>query len=429
MTIDSIAIRPGDAGYDDARTTIAGIAEPAVVLRPTDTADVVAALEYVRAADLELAIRSGGHNALGFGNSDGGAVIDVSGLDSIEVLGEGRVRIGAGAKWGAVAKALGEHGLAITSGDTMSVGVGGLTQAGGMGWMVRKHGLTIDSVLGAEVVTAAGDVVRADPDTNPDLFWALRGGAGNFGIVTAFEFQAQPVTTVHFGTIGFATNDVPQLLKGWAAAMESAPEELCTALALMPGFGDFPAGAMMWVAYCGDDPSAIEPLRSIGNVLSDTVEEKAYAEVLEEAHPPEGIQPVIGNTLVESLTGDCIDAIVAAYSAGTAGRVVFLRNLGGAMSRVAADATAFAHRSAQALVVSAKFLPLDASAELVSAAREEWQTIGRHGIGSYAGFLGSDTPEDLSTLYPPETMSRLVEVKRAWDPDNVFRSNTNIPPD
>ena len=192
-TIDQIAIRPGDAEYDAARTTIAGTAEPAVVLRPTDTAEVVAALEYAREAGLEIAVRSGGHNALGFGNSDGGAVIDVSRLDSVEVFGDGRVRIGAGAQWGAAAATLAEHGLAITSGDTVSVGVGGLTQAGGMGWMVRKHGLTIDSVVGAEVVTASGDVVRADTDTNPDLFWALRGGGGNFGVVTRFEFRLHPV--------------------------------------------------------------------------------------------------------------------------------------------------------------------------------------------------------------------------------------------
>lgn len=428
MTIDHIAIRPGDTGYDEARTTIAGTAEPAVVLRPTDTAEVVAALEYVRAAGLDLAIRSGGHNALGFGNSDGGAVIDVSRLDSVEVLGDGRARIGAGAKWGAAAAALAEHGLAITSGDTVSVGVGGLTQAGGIGWMVRKHGLTLDSVLGAEVVTASGEVVRADAQTNADLFWALRGGAGNFGIVTAFEFQAQPVTTIHFGTIAYALDDVPQLLKGWAAVMESAPEELSTALALMPGFGDFPAGAILWVAYCGDDPSAIDPLRSLGNVQSDTVSEKRYADVLEEAHPPEGIQPVIGNAFLEQLSGDAIDAITAAYAGGTAGRVVFFRSLGGAMGRVDADATAFAHRGAQVLVVSAKFLPLDAPGDLVEAARSEWQTIGRHGIGSYAGFLGSDTPEDLAALYPPATLARLVEVKRAWDPDNVFRRNFNIKP-
>jgi FAD/FMN-containing dehydrogenase len=428
MTIDQIAIRPGDSEYDAARTTIVGTAEPVVVLRPTDTAEVVAALEYVRAGGLELAVRSGGHNALGFGNSDGGAVIDLSRLDTVEFLGDGRVRIGAGAKWGAAATALAEQGLAITSGDTISVGVGGLTQAGGIGWMVRKHGLTIDSVLGAEVVTASGDVVRADDNTNSDLFWALRGGAGNFGIVTAFELQAQPVTTVHFGTISLALDDVPQLLKSWAETMRTAPDELSTALVLMPGFGDFPPGAVLYVCYCGDDPTTVDSLRALGNITADTVAETPYADVLEEAHPPEGIAPVIGNTLLEDLTGESIDAITTAYSAGTAGRVVFLRSLGGAMGRVDPEATAFAHRDAQFLVVSAKFLPVGAPDEAVAAARAEWQTIGRHGIGSYAGFLGSDTDDDIAALWPSATLARLTEVKRAWDPDNVFRRNFNVRP-
>jgi FAD/FMN-containing dehydrogenase len=292
--------------------------------------------------------------------------------------------------------------------------------------MVRKHGLTIDSVLAAEVVTAGGQVVRADSVTNPDLFWALRGGAGNFGVVTAFELQAQPVSTVHFGTIAFALEDVPQLLKSWSGAMSDAPDELSTALVLMPGFGDFPAGAVLYVCYCGDDPSAIEPLRSLGTITADTVTEMRYADVLEEAHPPEGIIPVIGNTLVEDLSGEVIDAIATAYAAG--GRVVFLRSLGGAMGRVDPGATAFAHRSAQAMVVSAKFLPPGSTTEDIEAARAEWQTIGRHGVGSYAGFLGSDTPDDIAALWPPETLARLTEVKRAWDPDNVFRRNFNIAP-
>jgi FAD/FMN-containing dehydrogenase len=347
-------------------------------------------------------------------------------MSAVEVLDGGRVRIGAGATWGSAATTLAEHGLAITSGDTISVGVGGLTQAGGIGWMVRKHGLTIDSVLAAEVVTAAGEVVRADSGTNPELFWALRGGAGNFGVVTSFEFQAQPVSTVHFGIISYALEDLSQLLKGWGEVMRSAPDELSTALALMPGFGDFPAGVMLWVCYCGDDPSAIEPLRAIGTVTSDDVIERAYADVLEEAHPPQGIVPVIGNTLVESLSAEVIGAIVAAYDQG--GRVVFLRSLGGAMGRVAADATAFAHRDAEALIVSAKFLPEGADPDLIAEARATWQTIGEHGVGSYAGFLGSDTPEDLAALYPPETLARLVEVKRAWDPANQFRRNFNNKP-
>jgi FAD/FMN-containing dehydrogenase len=428
MTIDHIAIRPGDTDYDSARTTIAGTAEPAVVLRPTSVDEVVAALEYARATGLEVAVRSGGHNALNFGNSDGGAVIDLGRLDSVEVLDGGRVRVGGGATWGPVATSLAEHGLAITSGDAVSVGVGGLTQAGGMGWMVRKHGLTLDSLLGAEVVTASGDVVRADATTNPDLFWALRGGAGNFGIVTSLEIQAQPVTTVHFGTISFALEDVPQLLKGWAGAMDAAPDELSTALVLMPGFGDFPAGALLYVAYCGDDPAALDPLRTLGTVVADTVTEQPYADVLEEAHPPPGILPVIGNTLVEELTAECIDAVTAAYAEGGNGRVVFVRSLGGAFSRVDPDATAFAHRSAQAMIVSAKFLPLDAPDDVVAAARAEWETIGRHGIGAYAGFLGAATEADVATLWPTRTLDRLREVKRAWDPENVFRRNFNVRP-
>ena len=426
MSIEQMAIRPGDADYDEARTTITGTAEPAVVLRPTTPEEVAASLHHARAEGLPLAIRSGGHNALGFGNIDGGAVLDVSRLDQVELLGDGRVRIGAGATWGPAAATLAEHGLAITSGDTLSVGVGGLTQAGGIGWMVRKHGLTIDSLLAAEVVTAAGDVVRASSTENADLFWALRGGAGNFGVVTAFEFQAQPVSTVHYGTIAFTLDDVPQLLKNWAGAMRGAPDELSTTLALMPGFGDFPAGATLFVCLTGDDTAALEPLRTIGTVVADDVSERPYAGILEEAHPPEGIRPVIGNTLVESVDEPLIDAIASAYAGG--GRVVFLRSLGGAFGRVDPAATAFAHRGAEALVVSAAFLPEDAAEDQVDAARAVWRTIGDLGVGSYAGFLGSDTADDIGTLWPAETLERLREVKRRWDPENTFRRNFNVAP-
>lgn len=426
MTIEHIAIRPGDADYDEARTTIASTAEPTIVLRPKTPAEVAASLHHARAEGLSLAIRGGGHNALGFGNIDDGAVLDVSQLDQVEVLGDGRVRIGAGATWGPAAAALAEHGLAITSGDTLSVGVGGLTQAGGIGWMVRKYGLTIDSLLAAEVVTAAGDVVRASATENADLFWALRGGAGNFGVVTAFEYQAQPVSTVHFGTIAFALDDVPRLLKGWAAAMRSAPDELSTTLAMMPAFGDFPAGAILFVCLAGDDTAALEPLRAISTVVADDVSERPYAEILEEAHPPEGVLPVIGNTLVESVDEPLIDAIATAYAAG--GRVVFLRSLGGAFGRVDPAGTAFAHREAEALVVSAAFLPADATDDQIAAARAVWRTIGDEGVGAYAGFLGSDTAEDIAALWPAETLDRLSQVKRTWDPENTFRRNFNVAP-
>lgn len=426
MTVEQIAIRPGDAEYDEARTTIAGVAEPAVVLRPRTPEEVAAALRQARAEGLPVAIRGGGHNPLGFGNLDGGAVVDLSRMDRVELLGEGRVRIGAGATWGAAAAVLADHGLAITSGDTVSVGVGGLTQAGGMGWMVRKHGLTIDSLLAADLVTAAGDVVHASPAENAELFWALRGGAGNFGVVTALEFQAQPVATVHFGTIAFALDDVPQLLRGWAAAMRSAPDELSTALVLAPRVGDFPGGAIVFACLAAADPAALEPLRAIGTVVADDISERPYPDILEEAHPPEGVHPVFGNTLVRSVDEPLIEAIATAYAGG--GRAVFLRSLGGAFGRVDPAATAFPHRDAEAMVVSAAFLPLDATEDQINAARDVWRTIAEHGFGCYAGFLGSDTPDDIAALWPDATLARLREVKRAWDPENVFRRNFNIAP-
>lgn len=427
MTIDHFAIRPGDPAYDAARTTFTDTAAPAVVLRPTGTAEVAASVAYARSEGLPLAIRSGGHNLLGLGTVDDGVVLDLSRLDGVELLGEGRVRIGGGATWGAAAAALAPHGLAVSSGDTTSVGVGGLSQAGGIGWLVRKHGLTVDHLLAVEIVTAAGEVVRASATEHPELFWAVRGGAGNFGVVTAFEFQAQPVSTVHFGTITFAVDDVALLLKGWAtAAIDDAPDELTTMLVLMPSFDGGDPVAMLYVCLDSDDTSPIDALRSIGTVIAEDLDERPYAEVLEEAHPPEGVLPVIGNALVDSVDDRLIDAIATAYGAG--GRVVFLRSLGGAVARVDRTATAFAHRDADALVVSAAFLPTDATEDQVAAARAVWRTIGDQGIGAYAGFLGSATPDDLAALWPADTLERLREVKRAWDPGNLFRRNFNIEP-
>lgn len=426
MTIDQIAIRPGDADYDEARTTKSGTSSPAAVLRPGTASEVSASLRYAQTEGLPVAIRNGGHNALNYGNIDDGIVIDLSKFDQVEVLSEDRVRIGGGALWGPAAAELGKHGLAISSGDTISVGVGGLTQSGGFGWMLRKHGLALDNLLAAEVVTAAGDVVRASATENEDLFWALRGGAGNFGVVTSLEFQAQPVSTVHYGVIEYALEDLDQLVSGWATAMRVAPDELTTTLALRPAFGPFPAAALVFVCLTGDDTATLEPLRSIGTVVAEDINHVAYAEILEEGPPPQPILPVIGNTFVESVNEPLIDAIVSAYTAG--GRVVFMRYLGGAFGRVDPAATAFAHRGAEAMVISAAFMPPDATEQHAAEARKVWATIGDQGMGSYSGFLGSETAEDIAALWPKDTLDRLREVKRVWDPDNLFRRNFNIAP-
>jgi hypothetical protein len=213
--------------------------------------------------------------------------------------------------------------------------------------------------------------------------------------------------------------------------MRTAPDELTTALLLMPGKGEWPAGVSVFVCYAGhldDADTAIAPLLDIGSVVSNEVKDKPHVDVLEDPHPPPGVLPVVSNTLVPRIDASTVAAISDAYQGGGSGRVIFLRSLGGAMSRVPADSTAFGHRDIEAMVVTAAFLPLDASPEMIAEASEPAEALAAHGVGAYAGFLGSESPNDVERMYPAEALTRLTEVKRAYDPDNVFRHNFNIAP-
>jgi FAD/FMN-containing dehydrogenase len=438
MTADltpAITLRPGDAGYDEAATTYMRTGRPALVVRPHNAADVAAGIQHAIANGLVLSVKSGGHSVLGFATNDDGVVIDLSGIDVIDVVDDaiGHVRIGAGAVWGDVATTLAAHGLSLTSGDTKSVGVGGLTLGGGVGWMVRNHGLTIDSLVAADIVTAAGEPLRLSEDENPDLFWAIRGGGGNFGVVTHFEFMAQRDTAVHAGTITYSIDDVPTLLRGWRDAHRAAPEELNSTLVLMPAFGDeMPAMGMGLVCYAGADQAAADaafaPLLALDGRTGAEITQKPYADVLEEAHPPPGVKAMATNTLVESLTDQVIAAIAEWYAAGTVGHLAFIRALGGAVTRVPSNATAFAHRTAEAMLVGAAFRPTDATDEQLVEAIRPFDAVKALGIGSYSGFLGTATEDDVAAIYPVQTRQRLREVKQKYDPANVFRQNFNIRP-
>jgi FAD/FMN-containing dehydrogenase len=430
-----ITLRPGEEGYTEAATTYMHTGQPALVFRPRDAAEVKAAIQYARSHGLLLSVKSGGHSVLGFGTNDGGIVIDLSGFDSIEVLDDasGLVRIGAGAVWGDVATTLGGHGLSLTSGDTKSVGVGGLTLGGGVGWMVRNHGLTIDSLMAADIVTAGGQVLRVSGNENPDLFWAIRGGGGNFGVVTHLEFIAQPATAVHAGTITYSVDDVPALLRGWSDAHRAAPEELNSTLVLMPAFGDeMPATAMGLVCFAGADQAAADaafvPLLALDNRISTEITEKAYADVLEEAQPPPGVKAMATNALVETVTDEVVAAVTEWYASGTAGQLAFIRALGGAMNRVPSDATAFAHRTVEAMIVGAAFRPVDAPDDQLVEAVRPFDAVKALGVGAYAGFLGTATEVDVAAIYPAPTRQRLAEVKRKYDPGNLFSQNFNIRP-
>ena len=429
-----VAYRPGDDAYAAAATVYMRTGSPELVLRPRTVEQVAGAIQQAVGAGLPLSIRSGGHSVQAWGTNDGGLVIDMSAFAGIEVLDGDRVRVGAGARWGDVASTLGPHGLSLTSGDTRSVGVGGLTTGGGIGWMARNHGLTIDSLVAADIVTADGRALHLSDTENADLFWAIRGGGGNFGVLTSFEFVAQRVTTVHAGTIMYAPDDVPGLLDGWMDAHRNGPEELNSTLVFFPELGDPmpPAGLMGLVCYAGPDTAAaaaaFAPLLSLGTVRMSQIDEKPYADVLEEPHPPAGVRSLASNTLVERVDDRVVDAVDRYYAGGSTERMMFIRQLGGAVNRVAPDATAFAHRNVEALVLGGLFAPEDTSDDDLLARLQPFEEFHDLGVGSYPGFVATNLPEDVERIYPPATLARLREVKRANDPGNVFRNNFNIAP-
>ena len=435
-TIATEVLRPGDEGYDAAARVFFATGRPAMVVRPRGSDEVAVALAHAARQGLPVAVRSGGHSALGHGTNDGGLVLDLQRLDAVEVLDRDQrlVRVGGGATWGRVAAELASYGWGLTAGDTNDVGVGGLTLGGGMGWMVRLHGLAIDNLVGARVVLADGRLVRASATENPDLFWALRGGGGNFGVVVDLDFVAQPAAAVHFGTVTYQLDDAAQLVRGWRDAMRAAPDELSSTLALMPRIPDVPPTATVLLCYAGGDtPSvevdaAVEPLFELGTVARAQIARRGYAEILEDAQQlPPGLRMAARNVLVPDLGDEVVDA-VARLHATMPPKAIALRSLGGAFGRVAPEDTAFAHRDAEAMVLCGAVLPEAATDADVDRAFEPWAPVAAHGTGTYLNFQGSSTSADLAAAYPPATYARLVEVKRRYDPTNVFSLNHNIVP-
>ncbi|HEU4807987.1 MAG TPA: FAD-binding oxidoreductase [Homoserinimonas sp.] len=431
-SIAGTALLPEDEGYLAASTVAVATGSPVLVVLPKTAADVSTAVTFARAENLPLSVRSGGHSGAGHGTNTGGVVINLSSMNSVVVEPSGLVSIGGGAVWGDIAAALAGHGLALTSGDTVSVGVGGLTLGGGIGWMVRKHGLALDSLVAAEVVTASGDIVTADQNTHADLFWAIRGGGGNFGIVTRFTFLAQPLDRIVGGSISFGMDALETTLAGWRDAMRSAPEELTTTLVAMPDFGPFPAGVQLLVCYAGDDEQAaaeaFEPLLGLPGMLSHDLKLKNNAEMLEEAHPPAGPLVIVDNNAFSPELSDAAIADLAAYFRSLDTSVLMIRSLGGAFSRVPADATAFAHRDSEALVMSVAFLPEGSGAGAVRDVQDRWATLAPYLSGTYANFRTSTDEAVVAQMYPPETRERLTAIKGQYDPENLFARNLNIRP-
>jgi len=435
-------IVPDDPDYDEARRVFVGGIDrhPAVIVRVADAADVASVITLARETGLELAVRSGGHSAVGHGVCDGGIVLDLSDMKAIDIDLDSRT---AWAETGMTAAeysaAAWEHGLATGFGDTGSVGIGGLTVGGGIGYLVRKHGMTIDDVLAADVVTADGDLLRVDADHHPDLFWAIRGGGGNFGVVTRFQYRLHEVPSFVGGLLILpATADV---IAGFIAAAEAAPEELSTIANVMPcppmpfvaeeQHGKLIVLALM--AFAGDPEAgerALAPFRALAVPLADMLGPKPYPEIYgpedDDYHPlaitrtmfVDTIDLPVAETILEHL--DASDAAM---------RVAQLRVLGGQMARVPATATAFAHRGSRIMVNIATFYEgpddLDRRAAwadgLLAALRQD-------DCGAYVNFLADEGEERLREAYPGGTWDRLAEIKGRYDPGNLFRLNQNIPP-
>jgi FAD/FMN-containing dehydrogenase len=429
-------VEPGAAEYESARRTVLASGSPARVLRPGSVEDVQAGVRFAAGTGLVLSVRGGGHGYAGFGTNDGGVVIDLGRLASVDIIDKERhlVRIGGGATWGQVAAALAPHGLAISSGDTKSVGVGGLTLSGGIGWKVRKYGLALDNLAGAEVVTADARVVRASAEENPELFWAIRGGGGNVGIVTAFEFAAHPTTDVFYGTIAFPASEAAAVLQGWAEYLRAAPEELTSFVdAANPVAGGPEAPVEIHVAVDSDDPQvaagAIDPIRRLGTVIGDDVALEPYADTLVDgATPPPGLEFVTRSAFVDRESVREVLQILAELRASQRSPFIAVRGLGGAVARVPADATAYAHRQAELMIV----ITAAGTSAAVAAARATvdamWDTLAPHVHGAYANFLSSATAEDVAAVYPTQTYRRLAAAKRRYDPGNLFSRNHNVRP-
>jgi FAD/FMN-containing dehydrogenase len=424
---------PADDGYDAASTAFVRKGAPALVVQPATADDVAAAVLFAAEHQLVLSVKSGGHSGSGFSTNSGGLVIDLARLNTVEVLEGTTVRLGAGATWGRVAAELGPHGLGISSGDVSNVGVGGLTLGGGFGWLVRECGLTLDTVRSAQVVTAAGEIVTASQEHDAELFWAIRGGGGNFGVVVSFVIDAHPLTAVRFGAIEYGLDDLGGLLKRWRDVMRDAPRQLTTILFATPETAEAPAQARVLVCHCGPDADAasadIAPLLELGPMRRSTIGTMPYADALVELGP-QGVDErtiVENNAFIADFDDEAIDALAHAYAV-LGPSAVKIRSICGAVNDVPADATAFAYRDSEVLFSWNAYLPPAAPAAEIQRVRDIWAPLSPFTQGIYGNFSSAGPLEVTSLMYPSPTLDRLRAVKRDVDPANLFDQNHNITP-
>jgi hypothetical protein len=426
----------GDPTYDTVRKLWNGAFDrrPALIARCADGPDVARSIGFARAHDLPIAVRGGGHSFAGHSSCDGGLMIDLSAMRAVEVSPEARrIRVEAGVLLGELDGAAFKTGLVTSTGTVSQTGIAGLALGGGFGRMARKLGLACDNLLGANVVTADGKQLRAGARENPDLFWALRGGGGNFGIVTSFDFQLHPAPASTIGgELAFQFVKPRELLRAYADFAAGASREFSAMLDIVPtSEGRL---VVLDICHCGELDAAereLATLRKIGLVAQDSLRPTPYVELQSQGdkNSPAGRGYYLKSGFVDGITPSLIDAVVDILEAGPAPRCIaaFLQ-LGGAISRVAPESTAYWHRGAQHQVVLASSWDLPSEADAPRQwVQQGWKTLEPHAPGFYVNLLGPDESARRIRNTYGGNYDRLVTLKRRYDPTNLFRRNANIP--
>ncbi|HET8523385.1 MAG TPA: FAD-binding oxidoreductase [Thermomicrobiales bacterium] len=434
----------GSPAYEEARKTASIVVDrrPLAIVRAANAEDVVEAVIFARDRGLPLAVRSGGHSVAHHSMVDDAVVVDLSGMKRVTIDPVTRIaRAEGGATSADIAGPANDFGFALSTGDTSSVGMGGLATGGGIGFMVRKYGLTIDNLVSAQVVTAAGEIVTASAEEHPDLFWAIRGGGGNFGIVTEFVFRLAPVGQILGGGLILPANR--EVLRGYLEYAASAPDDLTTIAHVMhlPPMPFVPqervgelalAILVCWTGSVEDGERALAPLRALATPIADLVNPMPYPAIYQftdHQTAPHGAR--IRSMFAHDLSDTTLDATLAAIeNAPSPFSVVQFRALGGAMARVDANATAFAHRNQRYMVavIGLWLDPVEDQAIHEGWTKSLWEAIRQDASGVYVNFLENEGTARLLDAYPQATYARLAEIKRRYDPENLFHFNQNVLP-
>ena len=421
-------LRPGDAGYDEARQVWNAMVDrrPALIARCREARDVAAAVALARREGLEIGVRCGGHSVVGLAVPEGGLMIDLTPMGGVRVDPERRrAWVQGGALLGALDAATQPHGLATTAGNVSHTGVGGLTLGGGMGWLAREHGLTCDNVVSFELVTADGDLVRASAEENPELYWGLRGGGGNFGVVTDFEFRLHATGTRALSVeLDFRAADAASAVARWRDLSATTPRHATYAATVLDGIATL---GFVWVG----DPEAgrehARALETLGRPLARRVVELSYLDLQRREDTLEGhaLRRYWKGQYFHTLPDSAIEVLLAHDPSVAAS----LQAYGGAIAEVPDDETAFSQRgTAFEYVGAARWTDPAEDATRIRTARESAAGLAPFASGAYVNVLGDEGAAGVRRAYSPAKLTRLTALKDAVDPDNVFHLNQNIPP-